>query len=151
MPDPNRLNNNSKMLSAVSRSSSLFATTHFNAVPSKSLIIAVQACLSSFKLSCSKCNLMTSTQVSMHPSESSLNYFGFLKVFLGLPPPLTFESVILVAKASSVPFIFSQVIAHVMTSGPTLLFVVESPGPLSVFAFPLFLIFLKQIPPPPGL
>ena len=66
----------------IHRSSSFFATTHFNAVPSKLLSIAVQACLSSFKLSCSKCNLMTSTQVSMHPSELSLNSFGFLKVFL---------------------------------------------------------------------
>ena len=34
------------------------------------------------------CSLMTSTHVSMHPSESSLNSFGFLKVFLDLPPPL---------------------------------------------------------------
>ena len=85
MPDPNRFSNISKILSAVSRSSSFLATTHFNAVPSKFLSMAVHACLSSFKLSCSRCNLITSTQVSMHPSESSLNSFGFLKVFLIFP------------------------------------------------------------------
>ena len=146
MPDPNRFNNISKILSAVSRSSSFFATTHFNAVPSKLLSIAVHACLSSFKLSCYKCNLMASTQVSMHPSESSLNSFGFLKVFLDLLLPLSLELVFLVAKASSVLFIISQVLAHVMTSGPTLLRVVESPGPPVVFAVPLFIIAL---PPPP--
>ena len=121
MPEPNRFNNISKILSAVSHSSSFFATTHFNAVPSRLLSIAVHACLSSFKLSCSKCNLMTSTQMSMHPSESSLNSFGFLKVFLDLLLPLSLESVFLVAKkASSVLFIISQVLAHVIASGPTL-------------------------------
>ena len=81
----------------------------------------MQACLSSFKLSCSKCNLMTSTQVSMHPSESSLNSFGFLKVFLDFQPPLSLDSVFLVANASNVLFIISQVLAHVMASGPALL------------------------------
>ena len=127
MPDSNRFNNISKILSAVSRSSSFFATTHFSAVPSMLLSIGVQACLSSFKLSCSKCSLMTSTQVSMHPSESSLNSFGFLKVFLDLPPPLSLESVFLVANASNVLFIISQVLAHVMASAPTLLLVVDIP------------------------
>ena len=63
---------------------------------------------------------MTSTQVSMHPSESSLISFGFLKVFLDLLLPLSLESVFLVAKASIVLFIISQVLAHVMASGPTL-------------------------------
>ena len=70
----------------------------------------MQSCLSSFKLSCSKCSLMTSTQVSIHPSESSLNSFGFLKVFLDLPPPLSPDSVFLVANASNVLFIISQVL-----------------------------------------
>ena len=64
---------------------------------------------------------MTSTQVSMHPSESSLNSFDFLKVFLDLLLPLSLESVFLVAKASSVLFIISQLLAHAMASGPTLL------------------------------
>ena len=123
MSDPNRLNNISKILSAVSRYSSFFATTHFNAAPSRLLSIAVQTCLSSFKLSCSRCSLMTSTHVSMHPSETSLNSFGFLKVFLDLPPHLSLESVFLVANASNILFIVSQVLAHVMASGPTLLFI----------------------------
>ena len=69
--------------------------------------------LSSFRLSCSRCSFNTSTQVSMQPSESSLNSFGFLKVFLDLPPPLSLESVFLVVNASSVMFIISQLLAHV--------------------------------------
>ena len=81
----------------------------------------------------------------MHPSESSLNYFGFLKVFLDLPPPLSLESVFLVANASNVLFIISQVLAHVMASGPTLLLVVEFPGPFVVIEVPLLIIVL---PPP---
>ena len=80
IPDPKRFNRISKFLSAVSRSSSFLATTHFSAMPSKLLSIAVQACLSSFKLSCERCSLNTSTQVSVQSSESSLNSFGFLKV-----------------------------------------------------------------------
>ena len=79
----------------MSRSSSFFATTHFSAVPSRLLSIAVQACLSSLKLSCSRCSLITSTQVSMQPSESSLNSLGFLKVFRDLPLPLSLDSVFL--------------------------------------------------------
>ena len=110
------------------------------------LSIAGQTCLSSFKLYCSKCSLMTSTQLSMHPSESSLNSFGFWKVFLDLPPPRSLESVFLVANASNVLFIISHVLNHVMASGPTLLLVVESPGPFVVFEVPLFMIVL---PPPP--
>ena len=146
IPDPNRFSNVSKILSAVSRSSSFFATTRFSAVPSRLLKIAVQACLSSFKLSCSKCNLVTSTHVSMHPSESSsLNSFAFLKVFLDLPPFLL-ESVFLVANTSSVLFIISQVLAHVMASGPTLVFVVESPGPFVEFEVPPFIIVLAPCP-----
>ena len=111
----------SKILSAVSRSSSFFATTHFSAVTSRLLSIAVQACLSSFKLSCSRFSLLTSTQVSMQPAESSLNSFlnRFLKVFRDLLLPLSLESVNLVANASSVLFIISQVLAHVMASGWT--------------------------------
>ena len=107
----------------------------------------MQACLSSFKLSDSKCSHMTSTHVSMHPSESSLNSFGFLKVFLDLPPPFSHESLFLVANASNVLFIVSQVLAYVMASGPTLLLVVKSPGPFVVFEVPLFIIVLP--PPPP--
>ena len=144
IPDPNRFNNISKILSAVSRSSSFFATTHFNAVPSKLLSIAVQACRSSFKLSCCKYSLLNSTHVSMQPSESSLISFGFLKVFLDLPPILPLEAVFLVANASTVLLIFSQVLAHVKASGPTLLFVVESPGPFVVFEVPLFIIVWPQ-------
>ena len=54
----------------------------------------------------------------MQPSESSLGSFGFLKVFLDVPPPLSRDdSVPLVANASSVLFILSQVLVHVMASG----------------------------------
>ena len=53
----------------------------------------------------------------MQPSESSLNSFGFLKVFMDLAPPLSLKSVFLVAIASSVLFIISQVLAHVMAQG----------------------------------
>ena len=107
MRDPKRFNSVSMFLSAVSRSSSFFAITHFSAVPSRLPKIAAQAYLSSFKLSCSRWSLITSTQVSMQPSESSLNSFGFLKVFLDLALPLSLESVFLVANASSVLFIIS--------------------------------------------
>ena len=62
----------------------------------------------------------------MQPSESSLNSFGFLKVFLDLPPPLSHDSVFLVANASSVLFIISQVFAHVMASGVILVCALES-------------------------
>ena len=63
---------------------------------------------------------MTSTQVSLQPSESSLNSFDFFTFFLYLPPPLSLDSVLLVVNASSVLFIISQVFAYVMASGVTL-------------------------------
>ena len=119
-PDPKQFNKISKLLSAVSCSSSFLATTHFSTEPSRLLSIAVQACLSPFNLSCSRCYLITSTQVSMQPSESSLNSSGFLKVFLDLPPPLSLDSVFLVANASSVLFIISQLFVQFMASGATL-------------------------------
>ena len=49
--------------------------------------------------------------------DSSLNSFVFLKVFLDFPPPLSLDSVFLLANASNVLYIISQVFAHVMTSG----------------------------------
>ena len=134
-------------MSTISRSSSFFATTHFNAVPSRFLSIAKQACLLSFKLSCSQRSLMTSTNVSMQPSESSLNSLGFLKVFLDLHLSRSLESRFLVAIASSVLFIISQVLAHVMASGATLVFVLESPGTFVVFEIPPFMMVLD--PPVP--
>ena len=102
MTDPNWFNSISKILSAVSRSSSFFATTHICSVPSRLLSIALHACFSSF---CSRFSFITSTHMSMQPSESSLNSLGFLKVFLDLPLPLSLESVFPVAIASSVLFI----------------------------------------------
>ena len=146
IPDPNRFSDISKILSAVSRSSPFFAIINYDAVPSRLLRIAVQACLSSFELSSSKCNLITSTHVSTHPSESSLNSFVFLNVFLDLPPPLSLESMFLVANAYSVLFIISQVLAYVMASGPTLVLVVESPGPFVEFEVPPFIIILPTCP-----
>ena len=62
----------------------------------------------------------------MRISESILNSFGFSKVFLGLPLPLMLDSVFLEANASSVPFIISQVFAHVMACGATLVCTFDS-------------------------
>ena len=62
-----------------------------------------------------------------------MNSLGFLKVFLDLPLPLSFESVFLVANASSVLFIISQVVAHVMASGATFVFLLESSGVLRFY------------------
>ena len=90
---------------------------------------------------------MTSVHVSMQPSESSLNSLGFLKVFLDLPLPLSLESVFLVANASSVLFIISPVLAHVMASGATLVCVLESPGAFVVFEVPRFIMVMD----PPAL
>ena len=81
----------------------------------------------------------------MHPSESSLNYFGFLNVFLDFPSLLSLELVFLVAKASRVLFIISQVFAHVIASGPALLLAVESPGPVVVLDIPFFMIVLAAV------
>ena len=72
----------------------------------------------------------------MKPSECSLNSFGFWKVFLCLPPSLSLNAVFLLANASSVLFIISQVFAHVMASGVTLVFVLESLGILAEFGTP---------------
>ena len=63
----------------------------------------------------------------MQPTESSLNSCGFWKFFLDLPPPLSLESVFLVANALSVLFVICQVLAHLMASGLTLVFVLDSP------------------------
>ena len=107
--------------------------------PSRMLSVAVQACLSSFKLSCSRCSLITSTQVSMQPSESSLNSLGFLKVFRDSPPLLSLESVFLVANASSVLFIISHVLPYVMASGSTTACNPESSDFLVEFESPSFI------------
>ena len=133
IPDPNRFSRISKILSAMSRSSYFLANTHFSAVPSRLLSISVHACFSSFKLSCLRCSLITSNQVSMQPSESSSNSFGFLKDFLDLPPPLSLDSFFLVANASNVLFIISQVFAHVMASGVTLVWASDFLGILVEF------------------
>ena len=78
----------------------------------------------------------------MQPSESSLNSFGFLNVFLDLPSPLSLDSLLLVANASSVLFIISQVFAYVMASGATLEFAFDSLGTLVEFDVPLLLLSL---------
>ena len=79
---------------------------------------------------------MNSAHVSMKPSESSLNSLGFLKVFQDLPLPL-----------SSVLFIISQVLAHVMTSGATLVFVLKSLGVFVVYQVPPFMMVLERSAP----
>ena len=56
----------------------------------------------------------------MQPFEGSLNSCCFLKVFLDLSPPLSFDYVLLVANASGVLFIISQVLAYIMASDSTL-------------------------------
>ena len=79
----------------------------------------------------------------MQPSESSLDSFGFLKVFLDLPLPLSLKSVLLFANASSVLFIISQVLVHVMALGVTLVCVLESPGAIVEFEVPPFVVVLE--------
>ena len=83
IPEPKAINNLLKILSDVSRFSSFFATTHFSFEPSRLLRIAVHACLPYFKMSCSSCNLITSTHVSMHPAPIRLvlDFFRFLQSF----------------------------------------------------------------------
>ena len=66
----------------------------------------------------------------MQPSEISLNAFGFLTVYLDLPSPLSLYSVLLVANASSVLFIISQLFTHLMASGATLAYAFDSLGAL---------------------
>ena len=83
--------------------------------------------------------------MSMQPSESSLNSLGFLKVSLDLPLPLPLKSVFLVANASSVLFIISQVLAHVMASGATLACVLDSPGAFVEFEVPPFIMVLDPL------
>ena len=74
----------------------------------------------------------------MQPSESSLNSFGFLEVFLDLPPPLSLDSVFLVANVSSVLFIISQMFAYVIASGVIPVYALESLGILVEFDTPPF-------------
>ena len=94
----------------------------------------------------------------MQPSASSLNSFGFLKVFLDLPPSLSIDSVFLVANASSVLFIISQVCAQVMASNVTpecaldsLGILVELDAPpfvaVLVIPVPVFCVEVPQNPP----
>ena len=83
----------------------------------------------------------------MQPTDSSRNSFGFLKVFLDLPLTLSLESVFLVANASSVLFIISQVLAHVMASGVTFVCVLVSPGKFVEFEVPPFIVVLDPITP----
>ena len=74
----------------------------------------------------------------MQLSESSSNSFGFLKDFLDLPPPQSLDSVFLVANASIILFIISQIFAPVMESGVTLVCAPQTLGVLVEFGIPLF-------------
>ena len=68
--------------------------------------IALQACISSFKLSCSDViSLLQPMCQCRHP-----NSLVFLKVFINLPPPLLLDSVFFVVNASSDLFIIYQVL-----------------------------------------
>ena len=67
----------------------------------------------------------------MQPSVSSLNSFGFLTSL--------HDSVSLVANGLSVRFIISQVFAHVMASGATLVCVFNSLGTLVEIESPPFI------------
>ena len=78
----------------------------------------------------------------MQPSESSLNSFGFLNVFLDLPLPLSVQSVFLVPNASSLLFIIYQVLAHVKAYGGTPVCVFVSSGVLVEFEAPPFIAVL---------
>ena len=142
---PNRFNSISKIFSAVSRSSSFFATSHFSAVPSKFLGITVHACLSSFNLSYSRYSLTTSTLASIQPSELLLNSLGFLKVFRDFPLSVSLEYVFLVENDTSVLFIISQVVAHIMASGCTLVCDPESSDSIVEFEVSTFMVVLVSL------
>ena len=58
-----------------------FRQTQFRAVPSRLLVNALHSCFFE-KLSSSKCNFITSIQVSMQPSDSSLYECSFLFICL---------------------------------------------------------------------
>ena len=83
----------------------------------------------------------------MQPSESSLNYFGFLKVFLVLPLPLSLDSVFLVANASAPYSSFSKVLDHVMASCVTLVRALVSLVILVEFDIPVFVAVLFTLMP----
>ena len=68
-----------------------------------------------------------------------------MKLFRDLPLPLSLESVFLVANASSVLFISSQVLAHVMASGFKPVRDPETSFVLVEFETPIFMAVL--IPP----
>ena len=73
----------------------LFAITQFMAVPSRLLVSALHSCFFE-RFSSSKCNFITSIQVSMQPSDSSLYDFGFLREFLDLSfLSVDFESLVM--------------------------------------------------------
>ena len=85
----------SNILRALSQSLVLFAITQLRAVPSRLLVSALHSCFSE-RFSSSKCNFITSIQVSMQPSDSSLYDFGFLSVLLDFSPlSVDFESLVM--------------------------------------------------------
>ena len=80
--------------------------------------IAVQACLSSFKLFCSTCNLDSFVNATI---RFVVELFGLLQGFpLFFPLHPSLDSVFLVANASSVLFIIFSSVFHVIASGNTL-------------------------------
>ena len=80
---------------ALSRSLVFFAITQLRSVPSRLLVNPLHSCFFE-RFSSSKCNFITSIQVSMQVSDSSLNDFGFLSVLLDLSPlSVDFESLVM--------------------------------------------------------
>ena len=107
----------SNILRALSLSLALLAITQLSAVPSRLLVSALHSCFLK-RLSSSKCNFITSIQVSMQPSDSSLYDFGFFSVLLDLSPlSVDFES--LVMNVSRDLFRGSNIEAYIVVSCET--------------------------------
>ena len=116
-PEPKRFNEMSNILRALSRLLVLFAITQLRAVPSKLLVSALHSCFLE-RFSSSKCNFITSIQVSMQPSDSSFYDFGFLSVLLDLSPlSVDFEN--LVMNVSRELFKGSNIEAYIVVSCET--------------------------------
>ena len=107
----------SNILRALSLSLALFAITQLRAVPSRLLVSALHSCFLE-RLSSSKCNFITSIQVAMQPSDSSLYDLVFFNVLLDLSPlSVDFES--LVMNVSRDLFRGSNIEAYIVVSCET--------------------------------
>ena len=116
-PEPKRFSKMSNVLRALSRSFVFFPIAQLRAMPSKLLVSALQSCFFE-RFSYSNSNFITSIQVSMQPSDSSLYDFGFLSVLRDLSPlSVDFDS--LVINVSRDLFNGSNIEAYIVVSCET--------------------------------